>query len=282
MSSVIVFLGIGVFIANAQSYTPLAPLPGTVTSAGKTDLPLYISGAIKLFIALGAALALLFAIIGGTQYVAASINPSAKSDAKEKVTNALVGLAIILTSYLLLNSINPKLVHFSLLLKPVVPKALEVYESTQPTTKEESGPLNSAEKEVRDRLASGGVYVTRTSACQGLSFQDFAKTYTGMGCTTMEGLPEKAIAGVISLKKACGNSCKIFITGGTEAGHVTHGVGRASIDLSYNDPTLNAYIINNKVGQLDKPCGVKSALHYYRDGATYVAEQNPLHWHVCY
>jgi len=104
----------------AQSYTPLAPLPGTVdANTGQTNISMYLSGAIKLLIALGAALAILFAIIGGTQYVAAGISPDAKSGAKERIWGALIGLAIILTSYLLLNSINPKLVQFSFMLPPV-------------------------------------------------------------------------------------------------------------------------------------------------------------------
>lgn len=127
LAFVVLSLGVGALVAQAQqAYTPLAPLPGTVTSAGTTDIVTYLSGAIKLLIALGAALAVLFAIIGGTQYVAASINPSAKSDAKERVAGALLGLAIILSSYLLLNTINPELVNVSFKLEPVTPAAVDL------------------------------------------------------------------------------------------------------------------------------------------------------------
>lgn len=106
--------------ALAQTYTPLAPLPGTINpTTGTTDIATYVGGAIKLIIALGAALAILYAVIGGTQYVAASINPSLKSDALERIQGALIGLAIILTSYLLLNSINPDLVNFKLTLPSI-------------------------------------------------------------------------------------------------------------------------------------------------------------------
>lgn len=132
LAFLLVSLGVGVFIANAQNYTPLAPLPGTFTGAEgaeTTNISLYLSGAIKLLIALGAALAVLFAIIGGVKYVAASINPSAKSDAIEDVQRALIGLAIILTSYLLLNSINPNLVRFDFLLPPVGTSPLQQYQA---------------------------------------------------------------------------------------------------------------------------------------------------------
>lgn len=129
ISFVVIFLGIGIFVAHAQNYTPLAPLPGTFTGtegSEVTNMALYISGTIKLLIALGAALAVLYAIIGGTQYVAASINPSAKKDAVERIWGALIGLAIILTSYLLLNSINPELVNVGFSLPTVTPSATEL------------------------------------------------------------------------------------------------------------------------------------------------------------
>jgi len=114
-------------VALAQTYIPLAPLPIGEGGATPTTWTLtsYLSGMIKLLVALGGALAVLMLVIAGTQYVAAGINPSAKSTAKEHMMNAFIGLTLVLTSYLILNSINPKLVAFNLLLPPVggvVPK----------------------------------------------------------------------------------------------------------------------------------------------------------------
>ena len=122
-----IFIGIifttlfGVFVAHAQNYTPLAPLP-----LGEGGTPLttytissYLGGMLKLLIALGAGVSILVAIIGGTQYVAAGIAPSAKQDAKERILNALIGLTLVLTSYLILNSINPGLVQFNFSLPPI-------------------------------------------------------------------------------------------------------------------------------------------------------------------
>lgn len=114
-ASLVVSLATIAITANAQGYVPLAPLPigeGGSLSYSYT-MSSYLSGAIKLIIALGGALAILMAIIGGTQYVAAGISPDAKSSAKARITNAFIGLALILSSYLILNSINPKLVTFT-------------------------------------------------------------------------------------------------------------------------------------------------------------------------
>lgn len=107
-----------------QYYTPLAPLPGTFDPAtNKTDLSTYLAGMMKLAVAVAGALAVLMLIIGGTQYVAAGITPDGKSNAKEHITNAAIGLALTLASYLILFSINPKLVDFNLALPPIALKS---------------------------------------------------------------------------------------------------------------------------------------------------------------
>lgn len=123
LSGATVFLVILAGWANnisAQSYTPLAPLPGTFdTVTGKTDMATYIPGAVKLIIALGGAIAILIAIVGAMQYIASGIAPDAKNSAKNRMQNAIVGLLLILFSYLILNTINPALVGNSLVLAPV-------------------------------------------------------------------------------------------------------------------------------------------------------------------
>jgi len=124
-------LGVGVIVAHAQNYTPLAPLPGTFTvdtTTGKniTNMGDYLAGSIKLLIAIGAAVSIFVGIIGGTQYVAAGISPDGKSNAKNQITNAFIGLALVISSYLILDSINPKLVQFDLTLNQVTPAPLGV------------------------------------------------------------------------------------------------------------------------------------------------------------
>jgi len=120
-ASLLLTLGFGALVAHAEGYIPLAKLPGLDTSnvASRNIIGVYLSGAIKLIIGLGGAFAILNAIIGGTQYVAAGISPDAKNSAKERITNAFIGLALILSSYLILNTINPKLVQFDLNLATV-------------------------------------------------------------------------------------------------------------------------------------------------------------------
>ena len=130
IAGLLLTLGGGVLIAHAevppvQGYIPLVSLPGVTNAGGDGNagkavvLGEYLAGMLKLLIGLGGVFAILMAIIGGTQYVAASINPSAKSDALSKIQNSFIGLALILSSYLLLNSINPNLVALNLTLPPI-------------------------------------------------------------------------------------------------------------------------------------------------------------------
>lgn len=102
-------------------YQPLAPLPlgeGGSTPSEYT-LSTYLSGMLKLIIALGAAFAVLMSVVGGIQYVASGITPSKKNEAKDRIWNAITGLVLVLTSYLILNTINPQLVAFNLSLPAV-------------------------------------------------------------------------------------------------------------------------------------------------------------------
>ena len=130
----------------------------------------------------------------------------------------------------------------------------------------------------------------------------------GSGCTSVAGLPRQAIDGLLALKYECGGlSCPITVTGGTELGHQTHGVGFPNVDLnSKNSPTLNNFIKDKALTLADGTkfktnvagCGVSSAPHYYVAGSTtnwfgsvgsyagtYVLEdkgKDSEHWHVCF
>lgn len=280
ISGIIIALGFGALSAHAQGYVPLAPLPGTVdATTGQTTMPAYISGMIKLIIAAGGALAILMAIIGGTQYVAAGISPDAKNTAKDNITNAFIGLALILSSYLILNSIDPKLVEFNLTLEKVTPPPLVVLQDTSAAGISPGGAMGAGESQIRNVLETGGVLINNEGrTCpEGVSYQQFRES-SGSGCTTMEGIPWRVLGALTSLKRNC--NCTVIVTGGAEAGHQTHGVGIGNVDLA-SDSALNTYITTTGTATTNQSCGVALDPHYTLAGGTYVFE-NGDHWHVCY
>jgi hypothetical protein len=108
--------------ANTDSYIVLAPLPGTTDCENRavksgescrTDLPTYLTGIFKLFIALAAIIAILTIIWAGIKYMSAE-KIGSKKEAIESIQNALWGLLLIILSFIILNTINPKILNFNL------------------------------------------------------------------------------------------------------------------------------------------------------------------------
>ena len=96
-------------MAQVQLETGLPPISGQ--PAPGEGLPQYIN---YLFIfGLGAItiLALGQMMSGGIQYILSAGNVSKKEDAKHTIQQALLGLGLLLASYLLLKTINPDLVN---------------------------------------------------------------------------------------------------------------------------------------------------------------------------
>ncbi|MFA5714155.1 MAG: hypothetical protein WC998_00260 [Candidatus Paceibacterota bacterium] len=70
----------------------------------------YIIYIFNLGVAMGAVLAFIVIAYSGINILSSSGNPSAKQEAKKKIISALLGLAVLLVSYVLLTTINPDLV----------------------------------------------------------------------------------------------------------------------------------------------------------------------------
>ena len=297
ISSLLVIVFMGVFIAHAQStgapdassgqYVPLVKLPigPNASTLEVYTMSTYLAGAIKLIIALGAGLAVLMGILAGVQYIAKGISPSAKNEAKEKMINALTGLALVLTSYLILNSINPDLVNFKLDLPNIGLSPLNTDYLNASTTPSGGGwPSDSYERGLLTAALSGNALVTINNP--NCTTNDPHPS----GCTSVYQLPSNAISGIRALATAC--NCSVRVTAGTENGHTTHKPTWPNVDLSHNS-TMDSYIKRNASGPTTGGgCGYSSDQHYILSGpgaGIYVAEDAPdyngrtnsPHWHVC-
>lgn len=130
MFSIFIGLGFAVFggaidfayAVDDNGYFPLAPLPGTTKgdcSANNkdnkcvTDLNTYIPGIFNLAIGIAGVLAVLMIVIGGVEYMTTDAI-TGKSEGKKRINDALWGLLLVLVSYILLYTINPKLTIFDL------------------------------------------------------------------------------------------------------------------------------------------------------------------------
>ena len=90
-----------------SAFVPLTNLPGISPGASIPDL---INGLFLISIAGGAILAVIMIGIGGLKYMASGGNMSSVSDAREMILNAVIGLILILATFIIFNTINSRIV----------------------------------------------------------------------------------------------------------------------------------------------------------------------------
>lgn len=92
----------------AYDYTPMQAIPGTDINSSK-DFPNYIMAIYRFAIWTVGIAALFMVTIGGFMYFGAAGNTSRLEKAKTVITDALLGVIMVLTAWLLLYTINPDL-----------------------------------------------------------------------------------------------------------------------------------------------------------------------------
>lgn len=109
---VVLFAGAALTYAAGEGiqYNLLAPFGEAQQVSTFGD---YLSGAIPFLVQLAAVLATVFIVIGGFEY-AMSDSITSKQDARDMITQAVIGLLIALTSYLILNTLSPDLVRLDI------------------------------------------------------------------------------------------------------------------------------------------------------------------------
>ncbi len=108
-------------------YQPLEQIEGLTSPSGNSgagiDIEKYLPNIIKFAIGLASALAVIYLIIGGFQYISSDAMFE-KSEGKERIKNALLGLFLAISSVVILNTISPKLVNIKLDIKVLTPQNL--------------------------------------------------------------------------------------------------------------------------------------------------------------
>jgi len=106
-------------IVNAtDDYILLEPLPGMGEIEVGPGLGLYLQSMYKIGLGIAGILAVVMITIGGVMYMTTEAI-GGKSDAKNKINNAIFGLILALSSFLLLKIINPTFISSELSLTPV-------------------------------------------------------------------------------------------------------------------------------------------------------------------
>ncbi len=98
----------GADAGNKDTYNFLAPIPGLEKAENIDDIGKYFNIIFQIAIGLCGALAVIMIVIGGVQYMGDE-SIFGKTEAKSRITKAILGLVIALAAYALLNTVNPDL-----------------------------------------------------------------------------------------------------------------------------------------------------------------------------
>ena len=97
-----------------SGYVPLAPIPGLTqgATADSGGLAMFFNNLYKYLVGLAAALAVIMIIWGGVE-IATVESVSGKSEGKERIQQALLGLVLVLSPVLVFSIINPAILNLS-------------------------------------------------------------------------------------------------------------------------------------------------------------------------
>lgn len=268
---------------DLTGYELLAPLPEVALDGKETTAIDYIPGIVKLLIGVATALAVLQIIIGGIQYMTTDAF-SGKSSAKDTIQNAIIGLFLAMGAYLILYTINPRLVQFNLQLDKQDSSA-DINTGLADTESGSGDPWESDDTS-RETFEKAFIDINR----------DNCTTVGQTACTSLQGISSYVFDGLKKLKDAC--KCAITVTGGTEywlhgnrstnleLNPTAHRPGGRVVDLSLKTPVteyLRAH--GTKSSRTDCVNPASGAERYEFQGGLYVNETingNDPHWHVCF
>jgi len=302
----------GNVFAEGEGYSLLAPIP-TITGNTQPDLVTYLKGLFTLAVGLSIVFAVFVIIYGGVKYTLAIV-PGAKSDAKKRMTDAVLGLFIVLISSILLNTLNPGLLNIGLKLEDVQFDATtEIgtnaggpqYCRTNTLTNEQKCYSSQSECDSSGELQAFPCNVkqgTNTTASGDENANRKLLTDTGHitinagpETTQLAGVRPATIDEVKRIQQEC--NCNVVVTSGSE----TNGGHNCSNPTGYNH--CNGYKVDLRVAGLESDGGGTALSNFIIDhpdkftnigvrsdgasqyqsktsGAIYAWESNPPHWDV--
>src|SRR6266481_8825422 len=99
----------------SDQFIPLTSLPGlSSVSASSLSLPAFINNLYRLSIGAAAFFAVIQIAWAGFIFLSSADSISKNTKAKQKITNAVIGLVLVLSPYVVFSVINPKILDISL------------------------------------------------------------------------------------------------------------------------------------------------------------------------
>lgn len=175
-------------------YTPLEPIPGLTSNPDLTNpgnLPVIINAIFKVLITVGALLAVLMLTVGGIQYMTSG-SAGEKNIGIKRAQAALWGIVLIAAAWLILYTINPALLNFTL--NPCPDGVNCTITAATPTTPTVSPACGSSYPNGCGTNQYCGAYVDNTLGTDGIDYGSSVTTClsntnqsANQSCTTAGG-----------------------------------------------------------------------------------------------
>ncbi len=156
---------LGAHAAISDNYTPLAPLPNisgtSLTIAKSVSFKDYVQYIFNLLIALGAVAAVFEITWGGFEYMTSDA-VQGKTEGLKRIQNAIYGLLLVLSSYLILKTIDPRFVNIpASLVAPLGLTASNQIADLASRASSEITSYNTDQSAVRDTLAANNAQIAQ-------------------------------------------------------------------------------------------------------------------------
>lgn len=144
-------------VNTSINYVPLEPIPG-LNQTGTAQFGVLLNAIFKVLIILGGIIATGSFVYAGVVYMTSDVIGT-KSYARQRLTASLLGLLLLIGSWLILATINPQLLTFSNVLNPVTPNVIVPQQA----------PLDQSQQDATTCQGLGGTFNKYTNSAGGLS-----------------------------------------------------------------------------------------------------------------
>ncbi|MDO8552489.1 MAG: hypothetical protein Q7S01_03070 [bacterium] len=282
-------------ISNVLYAVAFAPLADVASSqklralySSDADLVTYLNTLFKVAISVGAIIAVLRLMYAGYLYMASDMWTS-KESARSIFRDVFVGLLLLLSVYIILKQINPNLLNLDAKLSEVtvvLPSDTRRDWATDPALSAAMATAFGDSGRTWERLRTAGISRNK-SECTAAA---------PTNCTSLGGLGEGAVNGLINLKSACTEaarasctgsacSCDVTVTGGTESWLHSRGTqhrpGNSVVDLAPS-AGLNTFLLGSGVAPVSGQQVTKNFARYTYETTGDNGVSTGNHWHVQY
>ncbi len=243
-----------VYASGITAIVPQSPAGKEACPLGYGAILLLVQNITNDAIYLAGVFAVLLIAYAGFLFVTNATSPSNLEKGRNVLISTVIGFVIVISAWLIVNEVivvftTGNLQSVTALLKPSSTSLC--LPTVKLKTPKQIGALKiataAAKKEaiVRAEFSKANISINKKACPSGVSSY---KKVPG-GCTTVGGMRPATIQQIINIKQACGNTCSVTITGGSEPGHAlgiyTHGRGY-KVDLrSVGSGAALSYWISN-------------------------------------